>query len=359
MNHNSDQRKIDNDSGKMNRRDIFQRLIARPLLVLFWLAVGIACISLVILVFYPRFNSPIALSSNLKNGPKVFRTKIPEEINDAANIHRGKIPAVSQPVKKALPSQPTIAVPGQDEPKKETDLHAPIEPKIANVTKPPVAKVVPSQPVIALPERGDSKQKTKPRLPTESPTINEAKPLLASALPSQQTFAQTEKSEPPQETEPHLPVESQVKMESMVPVVVSPPEPNEQLDNADPRQAEARPQPQKEDFKEKTEERTIHGEAWLLSQKSSHYTIQIMGVRKEALLFDFVESAQLLKENEIAYYRTTFKDKPWFRLLYGVYATKKEAQAAADAFPPKIRKSSPWIRRLSGAQKSIRKNSAQ
>lgn len=84
-----------------------------------------------------------------------------------------------------------------------------------------------------------------------------------------------------------------------------------------------------------------------------------MGVRKEELLFDFVESAQWLEQNEIAFYQTTFKDKPWYQLLYGVYSTKKEAQLAADAFPPKIRKSSPWIRRLSGVQKAIRKNSAQ
>jgi len=368
MNQNADQRRIDNDSGKMKRRGIFQQLIARPLLVLAWLAVGIACISLVIFVFYPRFNSSMGLLSNLKNGPKVFRTKILEETDNAANIHRGKIPAVSQPVKQALPSQPTIAIPEQDEPIKEPDLHASIEPKIANVTKPPVAKVVPSQPVIAPPEQGYPKQEIKPHLPIESPIINETKPSVASALPSQQTFAQTEKSELPQEAEPHQPVESQVKMESMAPVedssvssqvVVSPPEPKEQLENADPRQAEVRPQPEKEDFKGETEERAIHGETWLLSQKPSHYTIQIMGVRKEALLFDFVESAQLLKQNEIAYYRTTFKDKPWFRLLYGVYATKKDAQAAADAFPPKIRKSSPWIRRLSGVQKAILKNSAQ
>jgi hypothetical protein len=408
MNHNADQRKINNDSGKKKGRDGFGRQKARPLLVLGWIAVGITCIVLVIFFFFPRLDFPIAGFSNLKRGSKVFRTKIPEEIKNAANLYRGKIPVVDQPVKQKLPPQPTIAAAEQVHPKKETEFHTPIEPKIANVKKPTVAKVVPSQPVMALPEQGDPEQETEPRLPKESPTIPETKPLVANALPSQPTIAPAEKneprqevephqlaasptigetkpsvanalpsqptiapaekSEPPQEAEPHQPVASQVKMEAMLPaeespvssqVVVSPPEPKEQLKNADPRQAEVRPQPEKEDFKGETEERTIHGETWLLSQKSSHYTIQIMGVRKEALLFDFVESAQLLKQNEIAYYRTTFKDKPWFRLLYGVYSTKKDAQSAADAFPPKIRKSSPWIRRLSGVQKAIRKNSSQ
>lgn len=408
MNHNANQRRIDNNSGKKKSQDEFRRQKARPVFVLGWIVVSITCILLVVFFFYPWRDTPMTRLSNLKRGPKVFRTKIPEAINNATNLYRGKITVVDQPLKQELPPQPTIAVPDQGHPKKETDFHTPIEPKIANVKKPPVAKVVPSQPVIALPEQGDPEQETEPRPPKESPTItetktlvanavpsqptiapaekneprqeveprqpvesstiSETKPSVAKALPSQRIIAPTEKSEPPQEIEPRLPVKSQVKIEAMVPaeessvssqVVVSLPEPKEQLKNTDSRQADVRPQPEKENFKEKTEEQTIHSETWLLSQKSSHYTIQIMGVHKEELLFDFIESDQWLEQNKIAFYQTTFKDKPWFRLLYGVYSTKKDAQSAADAFPPKIRKSSPWIRRLSGVQKAIRKNSAQ
>jgi DamX protein len=79
-----------------------------------------------------------------------------------------------------------------------------------------------------------------------------------------------------------------------------------------------------------------------------------MGARKEVLLFNFVEKNQLLEQNVVAFYQTTFKDKPWFQLLYGVYVTKKDARSAADNLPSKIRKSSPWVRRLSGVQKAIR-----
>ena len=197
----------------------------------------------------------------------------------------------------------------------------------------------------------------------DSPTVKEAKPSVAKALPPQPAVASPDRSEPIQEAQPQQPLESQAKMETMVPaeessvssqVIVPPSEPKEWLENTDPRQAEVRPQPEEEGFKEKTEERIIQREKWILSQKSSHYTIQIMGVRKEALLFAFVESAQWLEHNEIAFYQTTFKDKPWFQLLYGVYATKKDAQSAAEKLPPKIRKSSPWIRRLSAVQKAIR-----
>ena len=421
MNHTANQQRIGNDSAEIKRRGIFQRRIARPLLVMAWFVVGIACVLLVVFFFYPGLNTPGALLSNLKNGPKVIRTKIPEEIKNAANIYRGKIPAANHllkqaikikntivvakqtmpfqsmvtlpeqretqqvsdlrppiesppnkvtipPVAKTLPPQPISAAAEHGEPKQQSSLHSPIESKIRNETEPPVTTVLPSQPVIVPPKKREPNQKPELLPPMESPTVNETKPSVAKAMPSQPPVASPDRSEPGQEAQSHQPLESQLKMEPMVPAeepfvssqATAPrSERKERLENTDPRQPEVRPQPVKEGFKEKTEERIIQSEKWLLSQKPSHYTIQIMGVRNEALLFDFVESAQLLEQNEIAFYQTTFKDKPWFQLLYGVYPTKKDAQSAADAFAPKIRKSSPWIRRLSAVQKAIRKHTAR
>ncbi len=218
------------------------------------------------------------------------------------------------------------------------------------------------------PEISEPQQETELVQPLETQTKIETTPPMAKAVPSQPTDAPSEKSEPRQETEPHPPAEPQTKIETILPAeeqsvssqpTVAPSEQRELPEKADLRQAEVRPQPVKEDVIEKTEERIIHREKWLLSQESSFYTIQLMGARKEALLFNFVEKNQLLEQNEIAFYQTTFKDKPWFQLLYGVYATKKDAQSAADNLPPKIRKSSPWIRRLSAVQKAIRRKAAQ
>ena len=191
---------------------------------------------------------------------------------------------------------------------------------------------------------------------------------VARAEPSKPIDAPSEKSEMRPETEPLLPSESQSKIETNLPAeeqpVFSQPaveslEPEILPEKAGLRQTQVQPQPVKEDAIEKTEERIIHREEWLLSQASSYYTIQLMGARKEALLFDFVHRNQLLKQEEIAFYQTTFKEKPWFQLLYGIYATKKDAQSAADNLPPKIRESSPWIRRMSAVQKAIRIRAAQ
>jgi septal ring-binding cell division protein DamX len=327
-------------SGEKKRRGIFRRLMARPFLVLGGIAAGIAFILLAVSVFHPYRNAPISMLSDFKTGPKVFRTKIPEEIKIAQNLFRRKIPVVDQPVKPPTKIE-----------------------RIPSVEK----KAVPSQPLVAPPEKSELQQETKLVQPAETQTKIETTPALAKAVPSQPTVAPPEKSEPQQETEPHPPVEPQTKVELILPAEeqsvysqpnVAPSEQRELPERADLRQAEIQPQPVKEDVIEKTEERIIHSEKWLLSQESSYYTIQLMGARKEVLLFNFVEKNQLLEQNEVAFYQTTFKDKPWFQLLYGIYATKKDARSAADNLPPKIRKSSPWIRRLSGVQKTIRGKTA-
>jgi septal ring-binding cell division protein DamX len=330
-----------NDSGEKKRRGFFQRLIARPFLVLGWIAAGLACLILAVFVFYPHRNAPLSLLSALKTGPKIFHKKIPEEIKIAQKIFRGKIPAVDQPVKtqtkiesippfekKTLPFQSTDAAPEKIEPLRETALFQPEESQTEIETTPLVAQAKPFEPNIAPPEQIEPRRETALPQPMESPIINETiLPAEEQSVSSQPTVAPSEQRELPE--------------------------------IADLRQAKVHPQPVKEDVIQKTEERIIHSEKWLLSQESSFYTIQLMGARKKVLLFNFVEKNRLLEQNEIAFYQTTFKDKPWLQLLYGVYATKKDAQAAADNLPPKIRKSSPWIRRLSSVQKAIRRKAAQ
>jgi len=336
MNHTADQWRKDNDSGEKKRRGFFRRLMSRPFLVLGGIAAGIAFILLAVVVFYPYRNAPLSLLLALNTGPKVFRAKIPEGTKIAQNLFRAKIPAVDQPPKPATKIESTPLV-GK--------------------------KAVLSEPIIAHPEQIEPLREAASSQPIESPIITETTPPLAKAVPSQPIDAPSEKGEMRQETEPYLPAEPQTKIEKILPSeeqpVFSQPatalsEQGELPQKADLRQAEVRPRPVQEDAIGKTEERIIHSEKWLLSQESSYYTIQLMGARKELLLFDFVERNQLLKQDEIAFYQTTFKDKPWFQLLYGVYATKKDAQSAADNLPPKIRESSPWIRRMSAVQKAIR-----
>jgi len=99
---------------------------------------------------------------------------------------------------------------------------------------------------------------------------------------------------------------------------------------------------------------TIYRESWLLDQNSSYYTLQVLGVRKEELLLDFINRYQLLQKKNMAYYKTAYKGKQWYPLLYGVYPTKSEAAEAVKELPDKVQKSIPWIRNLSAVQKEVR-----
>ena len=102
-----------------------------------------------------------------------------------------------------------------------------------------------------------------------------------------------------------------------------------------------------------TAKNTIYRENWLLDQKSSFYTLQVVGVRNEESLLNFVKVHKLLLNQNVAYYKTVYKGEQWYPLLYGVYPTKSEAADAVKELPDKVQKSIPWIRKLSAVQKEV------
>ena len=103
-----------------------------------------------------------------------------------------------------------------------------------------------------------------------------------------------------------------------------------------------------------TAKNTIYREGWLLDQKSSFYTLQVLGVRNEESLLNFVKVHKLLLNQNVAYYKTVYKGEQWYPLLYGVYPTKSEAADAVKRLPDKVQKSIPWLRKMSAVQKEVR-----
>jgi DamX protein len=98
----------------------------------------------------------------------------------------------------------------------------------------------------------------------------------------------------------------------------------------------------------------LHREKWLLSQNPMHYTIQILGVRNEKTLREFVRQNHLEKQRKLAFYRGTYKGKDWYRLLYGIFTTQQEARLTTRGLPAQVQRTSPWVRRLSSVQRDIR-----
>ena len=99
---------------------------------------------------------------------------------------------------------------------------------------------------------------------------------------------------------------------------------------------------------------TIYRESWLLDQDPSYYTLQVLGVRHEEWLLDFIKRYKLLQKKNVAYYKTAYRGQQWYPLLYGVYPTKAEAADAVKELPDKVQKSIPWIRKLSAVQNEVR-----
>ena len=102
------------------------------------------------------------------------------------------------------------------------------------------------------------------------------------------------------------------------------------------------------------EKNTIYRESWLLDQDSSFYTLQVLGVRNEESLLNFIKVHKLLQKQNVAYYKTAYRGKQWYPLLYGVYPTKSEAAEAVKKLPDKVQKSIPWIRKISAVQNEVR-----
>ena len=104
-------------------------------------------------------------------------------------------------------------------------------------------------------------------------------------------------------------------------------------------------------------EKQVQRETWLMAQESSGYTIQLIGVRNEQSLLDFIKQQNLPEKQPMAYYRTVYRGNSWYPLLYGVYPTAQQARKAIESLPETIRGMNPWIRRLSAIQKAISKHS--
>jgi len=93
-------------------------------------------------------------------------------------------------------------------------------------------------------------------------------------------------------------------------------------------------------------------EDWLLKQKPSSYTIQLVGLQEEKGVKIFMRRHPLA--GPVAYYRTKRNEKQWFPVLYGVFPNRERALQARDGLPESLRKSGVWLRTLGSVQKDIR-----
>lgn len=89
----------------------------------------------------------------------------------------------------------------------------------------------------------------------------------------------------------------------------------------------------------------------LLTQKGSHYTIQILSAGQEKTAKNMMNQSTVAKEG--GYYRRGQGSNQKFVFVTGTYATRAEAQQALDTLPPEIRKLNPFIRNLSQVKQEL------
>lgn len=91
----------------------------------------------------------------------------------------------------------------------------------------------------------------------------------------------------------------------------------------------------------------------LLSWKPTNYSLQMLGARKEKNIVEFI--ASMPDKDNLHYFFTYYKDKPWYVVVYGRYASRAEAMSARGELPEPLRSKRPWARSAKGIQDDIRK----
>ena len=81
---------------------------------------------------------------------------------------------------------------------------------------------------------------------------------------------------------------------------------------------------------------------WIWSQDPGHFTLQLLGARREASVRQFVREHGL--EGRATWFHTRQNGRDWYAVIYGVYPDRAAALAARNALPETLRRQSPWAR---------------
>ena len=346
-------------SGKKEGQSMLKKLSATPRRMVAWIAAGVIIILLAALGLFSDHKPSTLNSPDKKVTKTVLRKKMPQNPKTAKRIVTKKIVAVKTPVK------PPAAVNRQQIP----DAKAPAEtPKPIKNEQPSDEKTMSLKQTtaahskIARPPQEDLQQQPKPEPNKTMPVVAIKKEKTT--LPEPSTAVQTKTDSQPnaglqQEKSPMLsktaPVVAENRKETVPLRQKTADSMIEDSKSISGLQQEAKTtQTTPVPVQINTAPKEVRRENWLLSQNAESYTIQIVGVSKEESMLDFINRHQFLKQTEFAYYETTFRGKPWYQLLYGLYPSRRDARLAANQLPENIRRAGPWIRRISAVQNAIR-----
>lgn len=101
----------------------------------------------------------------------------------------------------------------------------------------------------------------------------------------------------------------------------------------------------------------LRREAWLLAQPAKHYTIQILATAVDAVARDFIQQHGLTAT--AAYIESQLQGNAVFRVIYGNYASRGEADKALAALPRALSANAPWVRSFAEMHKLVERRHAE
>lgn len=187
----------------------------------------------------------------------------------------------------------------------------------------------------ALPEAGD--------LPSLDVSIEEEGPELVALLEAEAAAAGPEEVQESVADTPAFGVDPQIdEPEAALATTQLSDE-----SSADPSPEEATADPA--DTTPSSSTRAERSRDWMATQPSDGWTVQLLGTLSRESAEAYV-SKWALAAHQPFYVESTYKGKPWFVVLLGIYTDKAAARTALDSLPAVIQQQGPWLRGVKGLQ---------
>jgi septal ring-binding cell division protein DamX len=102
------------------------------------------------------------------------------------------------------------------------------------------------------------------------------------------------------------------------------------------------------------EQRLLAAERWLQETQRSRYTVQLLGASDPKLLRNHLNTiANYIELNEVFVYRTFARERPIMAVVYGNFASRREALEEIERLPEELKSNRPYYRTIGGIRAEI------
>ncbi|GAB3484254.1 AAA family ATPase [Marinomonas epiphytica] len=93
---------------------------------------------------------------------------------------------------------------------------------------------------------------------------------------------------------------------------------------------------------------------WWMGQNPNRYTLQLLGTYNLSAVRSFIREQGSV--DAFSYFKSQYKGREWFVVVYGNYPNRSEAIAVVESLPNDLKALNPWARSVRGIQDGIRQS---